>query len=789
MLRTSLLLLITCACSFATPTIVLFDLEEFNASPTTNRTVTLQALSPFPGNLVSYTSDTNGTFTVTNPAVGDYVGEIKKKGTSSAIPFQITVVSTNLGTVNAHEIFSVGGIQSYPEAGRSAWSIAASDARYGLGAAGVDSINGIDGQAVVLAATNQGSVFNFVMTTNESTLTYTMTINTNLLTPAQTEALIAVLGTSATNHAIEVVAAFSNYVSASIETRLPKTNGEYQGVLKGTNNFNIQTWNPFMLVWNIFDFHIGNEDENAGGTTNSVVRLLNFSPTDFAKDQANMNSESAIAIHSSIARDSETLAAITAASNTLVMRLSANGITNGFSIITTNIAGNTNDIAVSVTGTNIVLTHTWTNASGGAVSTNFSMINITGDAHVGGDLDIDGTIRADEISVGTIELTNALGTASGGTGKSSVTAGRLLSGNGTSALDEVILGTGLSFSGSAGSTRTLNASAGTGTLSNVVGSDFVFYTLPVTTAPTNFTVNFTNGVYQNILATNDVNITLSGIGSASVKITSVGTTNRLITFPTNGFTLGTNNLTLLGARWSFTLTNGYAAWLSFVKETADSSNNVSSVMSDQWNRMVSSGSQTPLTQDVNGASTNSITNVLNFSGGGTATTAAKINGVKVYSAFLSQATTSSVSGSLIVGELYRIDVVESGDDFSNVGLVNPVQEFVATGTTPTSWANGTEVFHLQNPVATVMENTLGGTVVWQRVEGLPGNYTGTLASAFTANKTSNDSQSWAVGSSLNVVNWNRTDNNTISLKSFSQAAGDFSDDLLSDTFVEIRVFP
>lgn len=37
------------------------------------------------------------------------------------------------------------------------------------------------------------------------------------------------------------------------------------------------------------------------------------------------------------------------------------------------------------------------------------------------------------------------------------------------------------------------------------------------------------------------------------------------------------------------------------------------------------------------------------------------------------------------------------------------------------------------PVATVLENTLGGTVVWSY--NSTGNYTGTLAAAFTENKT------------------------------------------------------
>lgn len=133
------LLLLTTLSIKASVTIIYFDLEQFNASPTTNRTVTLQALSPFPGNLVEYSSGTNGYFYASNLAVGDYVGEIKRKGQATAIPFQVTVTSTNLGIINAHEIFSVGGIQTYPQAGRAAWSISASDARYApIGATGGD---------------------------------------------------------------------------------------------------------------------------------------------------------------------------------------------------------------------------------------------------------------------------------------------------------------------------------------------------------------------------------------------------------------------------------------------------------------------------------------------------------------------------------------------------------------------------------------------------------------------------------------------------------------------------
>lgn len=73
-------------------------------------------------------------------------------------------------------------------------------------------------------------------------------------------------------------------------------------------------------------------------------------------------------------------------------------------------------------------------------------------------------IVAPSMSLGTlytgdIILTNAIGVASGGTGKTNATANKLLSGNDTNALDEVTVGTTLSLAGTAGSTRTLDVSS------------------------------------------------------------------------------------------------------------------------------------------------------------------------------------------------------------------------------------------------------------------------------------------------------------------------------------------
>lgn len=52
--------------------------------------------------------------------------------------------------------------------------------------------------------------------------------------------------------------------------------------------------------------------------------------------------------------------------------------------------------------------------------------------------------------------------------------------------------------------------------------------------------------------------------------------------------------------------------------------------------------------------------------------------------------TDQTSGSLIVGQVYSITTVNSGDDFTNVGRINN-NAFVATQSIPNSWTNGSVV--------------------------------------------------------------------------------------------------
>lgn len=56
------------------------------------------------------------------------------------------------------------------------------------------------------------------------------------------------------------------------------------------------------------------------------------------------------------------------------------------------------------------------------------------------------------------------------------------------------------------------------------------------------------------------------------------------------------------------------------------------------------------------------------------------------------------SGNLVVGKKYRIRSFASGDDFTNVGAASNATgvEFVATGTTPTTWTNSSSLVMLGN---------------------------------------------------------------------------------------------
>lgn len=91
------------------------------------------------------------------------------------------------------------------------------------------------------------------------------------------------------------------------------------------------------------------------------------------------------------------------------------------------------------------------------------------------------------------------------------------------------------------------------------------------------------------------------------------------------------------------------------------------------------------------------------------------------------------------------------------------------------------------PTATVLENTLGGTVVWTRSDA--GDYVGTLSAAFSSGKTWLSGAPIDDGDALNLfpLYFRRVDANTVSIRTLSGGSG--SDDQLISTSIEIRVYP
>jgi hypothetical protein len=101
-----------------------------------------------------------------------------------------------------------------------------------------------------------------------------------------------------------------------------------------------------------------------------------------------------------------------------------------------------------------------------------------------------------------------------------------------------------------------------------------------------------------------------------------------------------------------------------------------------------------------------------------------INGVKKYTALLTQNSVTITGGTLTIGEKYVITDYNCCDDFTNVAQVlsgSTINQngciFIATGTTPTSWFSGSTltIVSLSAPIATVLENTLGFTPQWEYI--------------------------------------------------------------------------
>lgn len=139
---------------------------------------------------------------------------------------------------------------------------------------------------------------------------------------------------------------------------------------------------------------------------------------------------------------------------------------------------------------------------------------------------------------------------------------------------------------------------------------------------------------------------------------------------------------------------------------------------------------------VNNATGQTITGNITINGDLTVTGTSN-NNIARYKALLTQTESwignnlSDFNYGLIVGETYTITDYVVGDDFSNIanvtsGAINETGcVFIATGDTPSSWGNGSQLTSSGNLVVDVIENNLGYPINWEVVVG-PGIYFGYL---------------------------------------------------------------
>lgn len=91
------------------------------------------------------------------------------------------------------------------------------------------------------------------------------------------------------------------------------------------------------------------------------------------------------------------------------------------------------------------------------------------------------------------------------------------------------------------------------------------------------------------------------------------------------------------------------------------------------------------------------------------------------------------------------------------------------------------------PVATVLANTLGGTVVWAR--DAQGQYSATLANAFTASKTVIIAANTTADGTGCYVKTQIQNTSTVSVSAVLEGGSTYSDDQLENTAVTINVYP
>jgi hypothetical protein len=166
---------------------------------------------------------------------------------------------------------------------------------------------------------------------------------------------------------------------------------------------------------------------------------------------------------------------------------------------------------------------------------------------------------------------------------------------------------------------------------------------------------------------------------------------------------------------------------------------------------------------------------------------------KVYTALLTQTGTDDpldqTSGTFTVGVSYRIGGYVAGDDFSNIGGPGvgvdgqwDGQWFVATGTTPLNYTNGTLIqWNTGAPVVTVLENTIGNVWFTYDTDGL---YYANSSGLFITDKIT----PFIGTQGVNILSSTCANTNLVEILTYSVSIGNSANDILYNTPIEIRVY-
>ena len=156
---------------------------------------------------------------------------------------------------------------------------------------------------------------------------------------------------------------------------------------------------------------------------------------------------------------------------------------------------------------------------------------------------------------------------------------------------------------------------------------------------------------------------------------------------------------------------------------------------------------------------------------------------------ITQDTTSTTSGLLVEGEMYVIEALIAGDDFTNVGYVEEGTAFEATGTTPTAWTESTVVVKVteSEPVLTVIKNDIG-VITWGRT-GV-GSYAGIKTDAFPAGYSFiHQKVIIPAADSTGRVKVSFSSDDAIVINTYSDAGVTLADGILDATPIHVTVYP